>query len=140
MKASRAESPQAAVATPRLRRTMWSEPQARALLLEQQRSGQTMIDFARTRGLSVKRLYWWKHRLAPPGAAMAASAPAFLPVRVLPEPRPSTRVAPLPVAASGASLEVVIGAGRVIRVGSDFDPTLLQRVIQTLEQKEEEAC
>ena len=56
------------------------------------------------------------------------------------EPRPSARLAPSVRAERRASLEVVLGAGRVIRVVSDFDPALLQRLVQTLEQKEGEAC
>lgn len=136
MKASRAEGAPEAGVVGRVRRAMWSEEQARELLLEQQKSGQGMADFARERGFSAKRLYWWKSRLAKREAGLRAPKGAkFLPVRVVRSGR-RARVAVTPARpAESSSLELVVGAGRVIRVGRDFDSALLRRLVRALEQE-----
>jgi len=41
----------------------WKAAQARAALAAWERSGETVVEFARRNGLGAKRLYWWRHRL-----------------------------------------------------------------------------
>ena len=43
--------------------TQWKEPQARAVLGEWRRSGLSAAAFARSRGLSTMRLWYWSKRL-----------------------------------------------------------------------------
>lgn len=69
-------------------RKHWSEEEARKLLAEQAASGETMVEFARGRGLWPQRLWRWKKRLAggegaPTTMDAAEPGPAFVPV-VLP--------------------------------------------------------
>lgn len=45
------------------RRTQWTEADARRVLAQWQRSGDTLEAFARSRGLVPQRLAWWKKRL-----------------------------------------------------------------------------
>jgi hypothetical protein len=45
------------------RRIQWTEADARRVLAEWERSGDTLEAFARSRGLVPQRLAWWKKRL-----------------------------------------------------------------------------
>jgi transposase-like protein len=47
-----------------LREGQWSETDARLVLAELERSGDTVSAFARAHGLSAKRIYSWRTRLA----------------------------------------------------------------------------
>lgn len=46
----------------------WTEDDARVVLEEWRRSGTSIAVFARERGVSAPRLYWWRRRLSPDGA------------------------------------------------------------------------
>src|SRR5215468_8444397 len=45
------------------RRTQWTEADARRVLADWERSGDTLEAFARSRGLVPQRLAWWRKRL-----------------------------------------------------------------------------
>jgi transposase len=45
-------------------RNAWTPEEARQLFDEHQRVGRPLSEFARERGISPARLYWWKKRLA----------------------------------------------------------------------------
>jgi transposase-like protein len=59
-------------------RTVWSEQEAREALAELARSGESMGRFARRKGVSTQRLYYWRKRLA------QGEAPAFVAVPLTP--------------------------------------------------------
>ena len=63
------------------RRTPWTESDARRVLADWQRSGDTLEAFARSRGLVPQRLAWWKKRLLTSGAAVT-----FAPATVIDAP------------------------------------------------------
>jgi hypothetical protein len=42
----------------------WTDDDARAVLDEWRRSGETLAAFGRRHGVTAARLYWWKKRLA----------------------------------------------------------------------------
>jgi transposase-like protein len=44
-------------------RDPWTPDEARRVLDEQQRVGGSLAEFARQRGISPARLYWWRKRL-----------------------------------------------------------------------------
>lgn len=67
------------------RRTPWTESDARRVLAEWKRSGDTLEAFARSRGLVPQRLAWWRKRLLPSGAA-ASAAVTFAPATVVDAP------------------------------------------------------
>jgi hypothetical protein len=67
--------------------TEWTEDDARMALDEWRRSGTSIAAFARERGVSAPRLYWWRRRLVlekaspatmslVPAAIVSAGAPA----------------------------------------------------------------
>ncbi len=47
-----------------LRERRWSEADARVVLAELERSGDSVSAFARAHGLSAQRLFWWRSRLS----------------------------------------------------------------------------
>src|ERR1041384_6542105 len=67
------------------RRTPWTESDARRVLADWQRSGDTLEAFARSRGLVPQRLAWWKKRLLTSGAE-ASGAVTFAPATVIDAP------------------------------------------------------
>ena len=51
---------------------VWGPDDARRALDECSRDGTTLAEFARRHGYSVKRLYWWRRRLATEPAELTA--------------------------------------------------------------------
>ena len=90
-----------------------------------QRSGLTARAFCEEQGLSEPSFYGWRRTLKERDAAKAT----FVPVRVLAEPRNDAIQQD-----AGAGLEVVIGRGRVLRIGPSFDGPTLQRLLALLEE------
>lgn len=60
--------------------TEWTEDDARIALEAWRRSGSSIAVFARERGVSAPRLYWWRRRLAPEkaGPATVSLVPATI--------------------------------------------------------------
>lgn len=86
------------------------------LLGQCERSGLSLAEFARRRGLSAQALRWWRHRLR---GLEADSAPEFVEVD-------------LAAASSAACFEVVLPTGEVVRVGERFDAGALTRLLAVL--------
>lgn len=98
-------------------------------------SGQTVRDFCRGRSLSEPSFYAWRRtivardhearRPAAPGGLTSPDAanrgtPLFVPVRV--------------AAPATASLELLLGPNRVVRVPAGFDPATLRQLLAVLEE------
>jgi transposase-like protein len=64
------------------RRTQWTEADARRVLADWQRSGDTLEAFARSRGLVPQRLAWWRKRLHV-GRREASTALTLVPATVI---------------------------------------------------------
>ena len=47
------------------RRNHWTEQEAREIIEDWQRSGDTLAGFARARGLVPEQIAWWRKRLGP---------------------------------------------------------------------------
>jgi transposase-like protein len=60
----------------------WTEDDARAVLDECRRSGETIAAFARRHGVTAARLYWWKKRLAL--LAPASPTMSLVPASIMP--------------------------------------------------------
>jgi transposase-like protein len=97
--------------TERRRGQVWGEQEARQALAELARSGESLADFARRRGISVQRVYYWKKRVA------AAAAPSFVVV---------------PVTAAATRQIEIVADGVTIRVREDLDTERLAEVIDLL--------
>jgi transposase len=104
----------------------WTEVEARGVLEALGRSGLGVEKFARQRGLTPQRLYWWKKKLGVPAAGKgASSAPALVPVRVTNSP---------PDARRGEPVTVLLRSGHMVKVGRDFDESAFARVVALLER------
>jgi transposase len=103
----------------------WSAVHAGELLGEAKQSGESLSAFAQRQGIDPQRLYAWRRKLAAVKVAdSAARSEAFVPVRLAPEAR----------ATPGSGFELVLGVGRVVRVGADFDARALRRLVDVLEE------
>jgi len=97
----------------------------RRMLRLQQRSGLSVRAFCRQQGLSQPSFYAWRRTIA----QREAQTPAFVPLELLPEPLP------LPTAgANDCGLELLLGRGRVLRIGPAFDASTLRRLLALLEE------
>ncbi len=94
------------------------------------KSGETPKAFGVRHGIAADRVNWWLRRLArtPTATQRSAGQVPFAPVKVL----ASKAVKPA-APAVGSSLEVVLRGGRAVRVGPEFDPAHLRRVIAAIE-------
>lgn len=99
----------------------WTESQARAELSAFRRSGQSAPEFARSRGISANRLWYWSKRI---GSERKASAEAieFVPLAVQSEH-------------SAGQLEIE-SAGVVVRVRESLDVEHVARLVSALRAKE----
>ena len=99
----------------------------RALINEQQSSGQSVAAFCRERGLRDGPFYEWKKRLR------SAETSPFVAVEIA---ETEATAAPLPVApVSSAPIEIRLRYGRTLLVGPNFEANHLRRLLQVLEQE-----
>lgn len=90
------------------------------------KSGQEGRAFCRRYGLRESAFRFWLREI--PERAQRRKAQKR-PLRLLPA-RIVSASSPAP---TGRPLEVLVGPGRAIRVGPDFDPALLVRIVRALE-------
>jgi len=103
----------------------WTAAQAREVLAEAKQSGESLSAYAGRHGIDAQRLYSWRRKLeAEKAPALSVPSEVFVPVRIASE----TRGTP------ACGFEVVVGAGRVVRVGADFDAEALRRLVEVLEE------
>lgn len=101
------------------------EPHWRAVVRECRRSGLTIAEFCRRRGINAGTFAWWKQELKRRDHLRRRTTRArFVPVRVV---GPTS-------AASPADLEIELRNGRRLRVCSDVDAGVLRRVLDVLEE------
>jgi len=87
-------------------------------------SGLSVRAFCEERGLSEPSFYAWRRILKERDAATVR----FVPVQVAPAPTAS------PTDSAAGAVELVLGAGRRLRVGPGFDGPTLQRLLALLEE------
>lgn len=123
------------------RRRRWTTEQKLALVEEVTRSGASVAGVADRHGLSRSLLFEWRRQVREgtmPGLvrAEADAPPALVPVRVVEEappvstPSPPQRDRP---SRSGATVEVVLRNGRVMRVAEEIEPEMLARLAAALD-------
>lgn len=82
----------------------WSEAEARHVLATWEASGKSIGAFARAKGVTAQRLYWWRERLA---KVDEPAAPRFVPVVVkAPAVRLESSAAVVVTTPAGARVEV----------------------------------
>jgi len=95
----------------------WTEADARLVLDEWRRSGQTIAAFARERDMSAPRLYWWRRRLP---KAVAAPAMSLVPAKIVTRSEAAAIVIRLP---SGVAIEM-----------ANASPSLVAAIVSELER------
>jgi len=102
----------------------WREGEARQVLEFWRASGLSLHAFAARHGIGRTRLQRWKTRLE------GGTAPAFHPVQVVFDSQ--TRQDSMGDASPGR-VELVLGNGRRVAVGSDFDASVLEELVGVVE-------
>lgn len=121
-----------------------SAEQWRSLVDAWRRSGQPRERFARERGLKASTLGWWaseltrRERLDSSGIAgsTGVEATSFLPVRVIAAASPASASS----VARSVRVEIVLGAGRKLRVPVGADAAWVARMVSVLEVEEAGSC
>jgi hypothetical protein len=96
------------------------ELRGRRWLQQQQRSGLSVRQFCYQKQLCPKTFYTWRRRLQ-----QSDDTPRFLPVQVGPEP----------TIQNAATIDIVLGGGRCLRVAPGFDPHTLRQLLHLLEDQ-----
>ena len=107
----------------------WTEVEARGVMSALAKSGLSVTKFCEERGLTDKRVYWWRKKLGMT-RKQQQKAMALLPVRVV-ESMPPMPSAP---AKRGDPVTVLLRSGHMIKVGRDFDEEAFKRVVALLEE------
>lgn len=95
----------------------------RRLLVAQRRSGMSLAEFARRRGLRANTLSWWRHQLrGTDGVEECASRERFIEV----SPAASSREV------QTVAFEIVLSDGTVVRVPARFGEESLRRLLAAL--------
>ena len=106
------------------------EREMRALIEEHRASGQSLAQFADSRGVPRWKLYDWRRKIEERDVR-ALSRERFAPVRIA-DTTPPVDSESEPVA-GGSSIEVVLRGGRTVVLRGDVDGERLQRVVRALE-------
>lgn len=96
----------------------------RRIVRQWRRSGLSVRAFCAEQDVSEPSFYAWRRTLQQRDAAGAA----FVPVQVLADPLPPTSDR------NPSGLELVLGTGRVVRIGPGFDAATLRRLLAVLEE------
>ena len=98
---------------------------------EQERSGLSIREFAKQRGLKPGSLSFWKWKLARAGRAMGPPPVAplgFVELMAVPPPASASR------RRDGPMFEIVLSSDRSVRVPAGFDASELARLVAVLEE------
>ena len=123
-------------------RTNWTRRTATTILAEHRASGLSLAEFARSRGLQTKRLYYWRQRLAlldseleraqKPVEQQRAPQQQLVSIEVI-QPRRAS-----PSSGQGGhpapQLSLRTGTGLVIDVGDNFNADTLRRLLAVLDE------
>lgn len=128
------------IITGRERRRRWSTSEKLRLVAETHEPGTTIGAVAARHGVCQSLLFTWRRQVRE-GVLTAAETPMFMPVHMI-DAAPRTAAAPPPQAACpspaarpGAPsglIEIELGNGRQVRVGSDVNLAALRRVLAAL--------
>jgi transposase len=127
------------IITGRERRRRWSVEQKLRVVAEMEEPGVRMRDVSARHGICESLLFQWRRQVRD-GVLVAAMEPMFVPVRMSEvsnssiratpaEPEPSPTSAPR---ARTGVIEIELGNGQQVRVGSDVNLHALRRVLTAL--------
>ncbi len=124
------------------RRRRWTTEEKLALVEEAMRPGSSVAGVADRRGVSRSLLFEWRRQAREgtmPGLVRTEPevAPTLVPVRVVEDPPPRPQAPGLSrserPARSGATVELVLRNGRVLRVSEAIAPEVLGRLVAALD-------
>ena len=129
------------IITGRERRRRWSVQDKLRIVGELAEPGARACDIAARHGVCESLVFTWRRQLRD-GVLVEQQAPTFLPVRMLEAPSfasdlvppalPGSSAAPVPVRPHRGLIEIELGGGRQVRVGSDVSLAALRRVLAAL--------
>ena len=118
------------IITGRERRRSWSTPDKLRIVAETHEAGVRVGDVAARHGVCASLVFTWRRQVRQ-GVLTAAEVPTFMSVRML-EPATTPLVAPSPATVPSGVIEIELGDGRRVRVGSDVNLPALRRVLAAL--------
>ena len=133
------------IITGRERRRRWSIEDKLRIVAETQEAGARVSAVAARNGLCESLLFAWRRQVRE-GTLVASEPPMFVAVRTLavaspaavepshPEPRPMPRSTAARSTPASGLMEIELGDGRQVRVGSDVNLAALRRVLRALRQ------
>lgn len=112
------------------RRRRWSDDDKLQIIGEVGVGGQRVADVARRHDLTRQHLYQWRRELRQKGLIQVDRA-ILVPVEVGPEAMPSAgaKAAHCP----DGRIEIVLGNGRIVRIGNDVPDATIVRLIRIVE-------
>ena len=128
------------IITGRERRRRWSVADKLRIVAKLQELGTLVRTVAARHGVCESLVFTWRRQVRN-GALVAPEMPTFLPVQVFEPPtaiigqhRPEQPVtpAPTPPRPQAGLIEIALGNGRQVRVGSDVNLAALRRVLAAL--------
>ena len=124
------------VITGRERRRRWSTADKLRIVAETREAGARVGAVAARHGICESLIFTWRRQVRE-GVLVAPETPVFMPVKMFETPLPATMTthpAPSPPPGRSASglIEIDLGNGRQVRVGSDVNLAALRRVLAAL--------
>jgi transposase len=123
------------VITGRERRRRWRPEDKLRIVAETREVGARINAVAARHGLSESLIYAWRRQVRE-GVLAAPEMPVFVPVRMFETPQPSTTpqsgAGPAAARPPSGLIEIELGNGRQVRVGSDVSLAALHRVLAAL--------
>ncbi|MCW3476307.1 IS66-like element accessory protein TnpA [Limobrevibacterium gyesilva] len=131
------------IITGRERRRRWSTAEKLRLVAETHEAGAAIRAVATRHGVCESLLFTWRRQVREGVLTAASETPVFMPVRMI-DAAPTATPGPSPAAANAASparppapsglIEIELGNGRQVRVGSDVNLAALRRVLAALRE------
>ncbi len=129
------------IITGRERRRRWSVQDKLRIVGELAEPGARACDVAARNGVCESLVFTWRRQLRE-GILVESQAPTFLPVRMFEAPSfgsdlvppalQGSSAAPVPGRPQRGLIEIELGGGRQVRVGSDVSLAALRRVLAAL--------
>lgn len=126
------------VITGRERRRRWSTADKLRIVAETHEPGARISAVAARHGVCESLVFTWR-RQAREGVLVVPEMPVFMPVKMFETPLPATTTttarpdsSPPPARPPSGLIEIELGNGRQVRVGSDVNLAALRRVLTAL--------
>lgn len=121
--------------TGRERRRRWSAADKLLIVAETHEAGARINAVAARHGICESLIYTWRRQVRE-GVLVAPERPVFMPVRMFETPQPPAATqsgsGPAPARPPSGLIEIELGNGRQVRVGSDVNLAALRRVLTAL--------